>query len=102
MESSNNTQSTTSLNSGKGAGEKELSKNSSVNSIQSDTHYDSSKEEGSSQKSNRSQDDNGQRNSSTQLPTFTNEVVVIRPEIFYENEDCHKDNKFMKHSGLKR
>jgi len=22
------------------------------------------------------------------LPTFTNEVVVIRPEVFYENEDC--------------
>ena len=22
------------------------------------------------------------------LPTFTNEVVVIRPELFYENEDC--------------
>ena len=36
------------------------------------------------------------------LPTFTNEVVVIRPEAFYENEDCQKDNKFMKNSGLKR
>jgi hypothetical protein len=34
------------------------------------------------------------------LPTFTNEVVVIRPEQFYENEDCQKDNKFMKNSGL--
>ena len=22
------------------------------------------------------------------LPTFTNEVVIIRPEQFYENEDC--------------
>lgn len=32
--------------------------------------------------------------------TFTNEVVVIRPEAFYENEDCQKDNKFMKNSGL--
>ncbi|CDW88545.1 amidinotransferase [Stylonychia lemnae] len=37
-----------------------------------------------------------------QLPTFTNEVVVIRPEVFYENEDCQTDNKFMKSSGLKR
>lgn len=37
-----------------------------------------------------------------QLPTFTNEVVVIRPEMFYENEDCQTDNKFMKASGLKR
>ena len=36
------------------------------------------------------------------LPTFTNEVVVIRPEQFYENEDCQKDNKFMKNSGLKK
>jgi hypothetical protein len=23
-----------------------------------------------------------------ELPTFTNEVVIIRPEAFYENEDC--------------
>jgi hypothetical protein len=32
------------------------------------------------------------------LPTFTNEVIVIRPEYFYENVDCQLDNKFMKSS----
>ena len=37
-----------------------------------------------------------------ELPTFTNEVVVIRPEYFYENTDCQKDNKFMKESGLQK
>ena len=35
-------------------------------------------------------------------PTFTNEVVVIRPQIFYENEEAHQDNKFMKFSGHER
>jgi hypothetical protein len=25
---------------------------------------------------------------SSALPTFTNEVIVIRPEVFYENTDC--------------
>ena len=33
-------------------------------------------------------------------PTFTNEVIVIRPQMFYENKDCQEDNKFMKESGL--
>ena len=36
------------------------------------------------------------------MPTFTNEVIVIKPETFYENEEAHKDNKFMKYSGLER
>ena len=31
---------------------------------------------------------------------FTNEVVIIRPKIFYENREAHQDNKFMKESGL--
>jgi hypothetical protein len=35
-------------------------------------------------------------------PTFTNEVVIIRPQIFYENEEAHKDNKFMKYSGMEK
>lgn len=35
-------------------------------------------------------------------PTFTNEVIIIRPQTFYENEEAHADNKFMKFSGLKR
>jgi hypothetical protein len=34
------------------------------------------------------------------MPTFTNEVIVIKPETFYENEEAQKDNKFMKNSGL--
>ncbi len=34
------------------------------------------------------------------FPVFAHEVVVIRPEKFYENEDCSTDNKFMKKSGL--
>ena len=36
------------------------------------------------------------------LKTFTNEVIVIRPEYFYENTDCQKDNKFMKNSNIER
>lgn len=36
------------------------------------------------------------------LPTFTNEVIVIRPEYFYENTDCQQDNKFMKNSNMQR
>jgi hypothetical protein len=36
------------------------------------------------------------------MPTFTNEVIVIRPETFYENEMAQKDNKFMNNSGLER
>jgi hypothetical protein len=36
------------------------------------------------------------------LPTFTNEVVVIRPEVFYENVEAQKDNKFMQHSSVDR
>lgn len=34
------------------------------------------------------------------LPVFTNEVIIIRPEMFYENKDCQEDNKFMKHTCL--
>ena len=34
------------------------------------------------------------------LPTFTNQVIVIRPETFYENKDCQIDNKFMKESPM--
>jgi hypothetical protein len=37
-----------------------------------------------------------------ELPVFTNEVIVIRPEVFYENEDCQKDNKFMKQGAPAR
>jgi hypothetical protein len=33
-------------------------------------------------------------------PIFTNEVIVIRPQIFYENKDCQVDNKFMQHTEL--
>ena len=40
--------------------------------------------------------------SGSALPTFTNEVVVIRPEYFYENTDCQQDNKFMKNSNMQR
>jgi hypothetical protein len=32
---------------------------------------------------------------------FPNEVIVIRPQVFYENKDCQADNKFMRQSGLK-
>lgn len=64
----------------------------------SDTSMDSmaSFDETRSAQSKDSDDKRGQ------LPTFTNEVVVIRPQVFYENEDCMQDNKFMKNSGLKR
>ena len=34
------------------------------------------------------------------LPTFTNEVIIIRPEFFSENVDCQQDNKFMKTSPV--
>lgn len=49
-------------------------------------------------------DDEEKKSSSTEkhLPTFTNEVIVIRPEYFYENTDCQKDNKFMKNSNMQR
>lgn len=77
-----------------------LSKTSSVGSIHTDRSVDSTKD-GDGSHSNRSKEA-PTHTSSTQLPTFTNEVVVIRPEVFYENEDCHQDNKFMKSSGLKR
>jgi hypothetical protein len=33
-------------------------------------------------------------------PVFTNEVVVIRPQIFYLNETAAADNTFMKDSGM--
>lgn len=36
------------------------------------------------------------------LPTFTNEVIIIRPKQFYENVLAQADNKFMKNSGLSR
>lgn len=35
-----------------------------------------------------------------ELPTFTNEVIIIRPQTFYENVEAQSDNKFMKNSGL--
>lgn len=56
-----------------------LSKDSSCESITSV----SSKDETKSTKSKDSGDTDRK-----QLPVFTNQVVVIRPEIFYENEDC--------------
>ncbi len=45
-------------------------------------------------------DDSGK--AKNKLPTFTNEVIIIRPTTFYENVDCQSDNKFMKNSGLQR
>jgi hypothetical protein len=78
-----------------------LSKTSSSGSIHTDRSVDSTKD-GDGSHSNRSKEAVATHSSSSQLPTFTNEVVVIRPEVFYENEDCHQDNKFMKSSGLKR
>ncbi len=35
-------------------------------------------------------------------PTFTNTVVVIRPDSFYENKDCMTDNKFSNTSPHKK
>jgi hypothetical protein len=37
-----------------------------------------------------SSDDEEKKSTPTEkhLPTFTNEVIVIRPEYFYENVDC--------------
>ena len=52
--------------------------------------------------SNTSSDDEEKKQTEKHLPTFTNEVIVIRPEYFYENTDCQKDNKFMKNSNLQR
>jgi len=34
------------------------------------------------------------------MPTFTHEVVMIRPENFYLNHEATQDNKFMKESEL--
>jgi len=77
----------------------QMSKTPSVGSI----HTAGSLVDGShSDRSKGSHGDCDKKDSTHQLPTFTNEVVVIRPEVFYENEDCQTDNKFMKSSGLKR
>jgi hypothetical protein len=56
-----------------------LSKNSSYESFSSDGSKDETRSTGSKGSAD------GDRKL---LPTFTNEVVVIRPESFYENEDC--------------
>lgn len=48
------------------------------------------------------QSQNGFGETEEDQPTFTNEVVIIRPQIFYENEEAHQDNKFMKFSGKDR
>ena len=51
--------------------------------------------------SQSSDEDNSKKSSSSNLlPTFTNEVIVIRPEYFYENADCQQDNNFKKSSPL--
>lgn len=34
------------------------------------------------------------------LPTFTNQVVIIKPKNFFLNQEANLDNKFMKNSGL--
>ena len=73
--------------------EKMLSKTSSYESFSSNDSKDETRSTGS-----KASGDGDKK----MLPTFTNEVVVIRPEVFYENEDCQTDNKFMKSSGLKK
>ena len=103
MESLNSSQNNINVevNSSGNSNGQRLSKAPSTGSI----HTEKSVESRDSSASNRSKDSTDAKRvkvSTTQLPTFTNEVVVIRPEIFYENEDCQKDNKFMKNSGLKR
>lgn len=62
-----------------------MSKNSSVGSIRT---IGSLVDGSQSDRSKNSNESNGKPQSSSRLPTFTNEVVVIRPEVFYENEDC--------------
>jgi hypothetical protein len=66
----------------------------SVETNSSGQEHDSSAKKQRSQDSFDSNDSvhsNSSQDATTQiksLPTFTNEVVVIRPEQFYENEDC--------------
>lgn len=66
--------------------------------VRSEGSFDSNDSSGGSNTSATSKDSVPNKS----LPTFTNEVVVIRPEQFYENEACQQDNKFMKNSGLKK
>lgn len=73
---------TTTANNSKG---RFMNKAQSTDSIITDGSSNS-KNDGST--SDRSKDSQDSKKSTTQLPTFTNEVVVIRPEVFYENEDC--------------
>lgn len=65
-------------------------------------HSVASLEQSTERTSNTSSDDEEKKSTEKHLPTFTNEVIVIRPEYFYENTDCQKDNKFMKNSNLQR
>ena len=61
-----------------------MSKNSSVGSIRTS----GSLVDGSQSDRSKNSNESNKNQSSKSLPTFTNEVVVIRPEVFYENEDC--------------
>ena len=56
-----------------------LSNIPSCESLRSDNNKDDTRSTGSKDSADTER---------KQFPTFTNEVVVIRPESFYENEDC--------------
>lgn len=75
-------------------GETDLLKKASSTSVQSTESLENKSSSGGSD------DDRSTTPSNKDLPTFTNEVIVIRPEYFYENTDCQQDNKFMKQSPM--